>query len=111
MSASSVFDLDQCSLLITSAFYSVNRGAGVLKEVIAHDYARQQRPQPYRELVGRTELDDGCGSDPNRPCMAIRLVTRTRRALTFFRPVSSARKAPRCSAEFARSAPSDPHRS
>jgi hypothetical protein len=31
ISASSVFDLDQCFLLIMSVFYPVNRGAGILK--------------------------------------------------------------------------------
>ena len=55
----------------------VNRGAGVLKG--GRDYAkRQQRRQPDRQLVGRNELDDGSGSDRTGPCMAIRLVTRTR---------------------------------
>src|SRR5215467_13567059 len=106
MSASSVFDLDQCLLLVMSAFQPVTRGAGVLKG--GHDYAkRQQRRQPDRQLVGRNELDDGSSSDCTGPCMAIRLVTR---ALTFCRPVSSARKAPRYVAEFARSAPFHPHR-
>src|SRR5215813_2616288 len=81
MSASSVFDLDQCLLLVMSAFSPVNRGAGVLKG--GHDYAkRQQRRQPDRQLVGRNELDDGSGSDCTGPCIAIRLVTR---ALTFCR--------------------------
>src|SRR5262245_39533654 len=78
MSASSVFDLDQCFLLVMSAFYPVIRGAGVLKG--GHDHAkRQQRRQPDRQLVGRNELDDGSGSDRTGPCVAIRLVTRTRR--------------------------------
>src|SRR5262244_580294 len=78
MSASSVFDLDQRFLLVMSAFELVNRGAGVLKG--GHDYAkRQQRRQPDGQLVGRNELDDGSGSDRTGPCVAIRLVTRTRR--------------------------------
>src|SRR5215831_13316565 len=77
MSASSVFDLDQCLLLVMSAFSPVNRRAGVLKG--GRDYAkRQQRRQPDRQLVGRNELDDGSGSDRTGPCVAIRPVTRTR---------------------------------
>ena len=64
-----------------SAFSPVNRGAGVLKE--GHDYAKpQQRRQPDRQLMGRNELDDGSGSDRTGPCMAIRLVTRTRHLLS-----------------------------
>src|SRR5262249_25789776 len=44
-----------------------------------YDYAkRQQGRQPNRQLVGRNELDDGSGSDRAGPCVAIRLVTRTR---------------------------------
>ena len=66
-----------------SAFSPVNRGAGVLKG--GHDYAkRQQRRQPDRQLVGRNELDDGSGSVRTGPCMAIRLVTRTRHLLSGF---------------------------
>ena len=41
--------------------------------------------------LGRTELDDGCDSDRNRPCMDIHLVTRTRhfiRAICSFRSAS-----------------------
>jgi len=38
---------------------------------------RQQRPQPGQDL-GRTELDNGCDSDRNRPCLGIRLVIRSR---------------------------------
>jgi len=64
-----------------SAFSPVNRGAGVLKG--GHDYAkRQQRRQPDRQLVGGNELDDGSGSDRTDPCVAIRLVTRTRHFLS-----------------------------
>src|SRR5262249_13758427 len=89
MSASSVFDLDQCFLLVMSAFYPVIRGAGVLKG--GHDYAkRQQRRQPDGQLVGRNELDDGSGSDRTGPCVAIRLVTRTRHFLSFVSAESSA---------------------
>ena len=67
----------------------VNRGAGVLKG--GHDYAkRQQRRQPDGQLVGRNELDDGSGSDPTGPCVAIRLVTRTRHFLSFVSAESSA---------------------
>ena len=47
------------------------------------DYAkRQQRRQPDRQLVGGNELDDGSGSDRTDPCVAIRLVTRTRHFLS-----------------------------
>src|SRR6516165_10380671 len=61
----------------------------------------------HRQLVGRNELDDGSGSDRTGPCMAIRLVTRTRHLLSsgFISAESSAMVA-----QFARSASSDAHR-
>ena len=43
-----------------------------------HDHAKQQqRRQPERQLVGRNDLDDGCGSDPTGHTLAIPLVTGT----------------------------------
>jgi hypothetical protein len=50
-----------------------------------HDHAKQQqRRQPDRQLVGRNELDDGSGGDRTGPCVAIRLITRTRPVLSGF---------------------------
>ena len=52
---------------------------GVLKGGHCYDYAkRQQKPQSGRQLVGTVGLVDGCGSDRDRPRIAIRLVTRAR---------------------------------
>ena len=43
-----------------------------------HDHAnRQQRRKPEGELVGRNELDDGCGSGPTGRILAIPLITGT----------------------------------
>src|SRR5215471_21654313 len=55
-------------------------GMASRKEVIAHDNPKRQhkRPQFGRQLLGTAGLVDGCASDRNCLCMAIRLVTRVR---------------------------------
>jgi len=56
---------------------------GGLASVGGHGHANlQQRRQPERQLVGRNELDDGCGSDRTGHIVAIPLVTGTRHLLS-----------------------------
>ena len=64
------FDLDQRSLLFrvpSSTCWGPGRRG--------YDHANQQpqKRQPPRQLVGRTEFDDGSGSDPTGHCVAIPL--------------------------------------
>ena len=62
-----------------STFLNATVRDGVLKGGHCYDYAkRQQKPQSGRQLVGTVGLVDGCGSDRDRPRIAIRLVTRAR---------------------------------